>query len=289
MNPESKLVLGTVNFGMKYGYLGENIQLENSTTFDLIEFAIRENICFFDTAQDYGESEKVIGQFLRLRKSDSVKVITKFLATNEASNPVAESLSKLGLKSIYAVLFHSFDNYLRHPESIQKIQADQEAGRVEKIGFSLYLPSDLKLLLDSDISFEILQIPYSVFDRRFEPFFFQLREKGVEIHARSIFLNGLFFQNPTELGSHFDKVRSALAKIRRLSDTSHVSIATLCLNFVSQSEFIDKLVVGVRSIKELQENLEALRSGPALQNWRKSLSDLRCGDQDILHPHEWVL
>ena len=288
MNPESKLVLGTVNFGMKYGYLGDNTQLEKNSTFEILDYAIEENIYFFDTAQDYGESEKLLGEFIRTRSHSNINIVTKCRTANVISNPVADSLSRLRLQKLYAVLFHDFNGYFRKPELIRKLQAEKEVGRVGKIGFSLYLPRHLELLLRSDIDFEIVQVPFSIFDRRFEPYFPELKERGVEIHTRSVFLNGLFFQNPKTLGSHFDRVKPAITEIRRLSETLGVSTEALCLNFVNQDKFINKIVVGVRSIEDLRSNSEALSIHDKLSAAMPLLNGLRCDEQDILHPHEWL-
>jgi|APSaa5957512535_1039671.scaffolds.fasta_scaffold21482_3 uncharacterized protein len=287
MPRESRLVLGTVNFGMDYGYLGGASRLTKATAFRIMQHSVAENIHYFDTAQDYGESEEILGQYIGSNQAPQLNVITKFRADKCNGNPVPESLRKLNVRQIYAVLFHDFTDYLRHPKSFRKLQEYQSVGQVKKIGFSLYLPRDLEQLLNSKIPFEIVQVPYSIFDRRFDPYFSELKERDVEIHVRSIFLNGLFFHDPAMLSDHFNSVKGALKELKSLSRELQATRSSLCLNFVYQHELIDKLVVGVRTVDELITNVGAISPPLELPCFKEVLDGFACNDQSILHPHEW--
>ena len=287
MSGESKLVLGTVNFGMDYGYLGSMFRLEKANAFRIIEHSIVENIQYFDTAQDYGESEEILGEYVRSNQESQLNVITKFLAARCDGNPIPRSLNKLNLRRIYAALFHDFNDYLMYPNTLRKLQENQSRGEVKKIGFSLYTPRDLEQLLSSNIPFEIIQVPYSIFDQRFDPYFSELKARDVEIHVRSIFLNGLFFQEPKLLGDHFKSVKRALEKLRCISQELGVPTSWVCLHFAHQNEHIDRLVIGVRTVRELLMNVAAISLPPKVVAHNETLKGLACNDQAILHPHEW--
>jgi len=287
MRLDSKLVLGTVNFGMDYGYMRSNSQLDKASAFEIIERALAEDICYFDTAQEYGQSEEVLGSFIGSKKAAHLNVITKILAAKSDGDQVCESLKRLNIQQIYAVLFHDFKDYLKYPKTLRGLQESQRKGRLEKIGFSLYFPSDLEQLLSSNIPFEIIQIPYSIFDRRFAPYFSELKARNVEIHVRSIFLNGLFFQDPKKLSDHFNGVKGSLEELRSLSQELEIPISSVCLNFVHQHELVDRLVVGVRTIRELVMNVGALSLSSQLVSHKETLKGFACNDHTILHPHEW--
>lgn len=65
-------------------------------------------------------------------------------------------------------------------------------GKIDKIGFSLYNTDQLQYLLDNEVVFDVLQFPYNLFDRQFDTYLLYLKQCGVEIHTRSVFLQGLF-------------------------------------------------------------------------------------------------
>ena len=289
MTGNDRLVLGTVNFGMDYGYLGGKSRIKEENAFEIIEHSISGKIQFFDTAQDYGRSEEILGKYVLSNEQSQLNIITKFFAGRCTENPVNRSLRKLNLRRIYAILFHDFDDYLRHPKAFQQLQENQKKGEVEKIGFSLYSPWELEQLLSWGIPFQIVQVPYSIFDQRFDPYFAELKALNVEIHVRSIFLNGLFFQDPKVLGDHFNKVKGNLEELNNISQNLEVPISSVCLNFVRQHEYVDKLVIGVRTVPELLSNISAMSFSPKLSDYRKEFDAFACNDQTILYPHKWKI
>ena len=287
MTGNDRLVLGTVNFGMDYGYLGGKSRIKEENAFEIIDHSILEKIQFFDTAQDYGRSEEILGKYVLSNGQSQLNIITKFLAGRCTENPVNRSLRKLNLHRIYAILFHDFDDYLRHPKTFQQLQQNQKKGEVEKIGFSLYSPQHLEYLLSRNIPFQIVQVPYSIFDQRFDQYFSELKARNVEIHVRSIFLNGLFFQDPKALGDHFGDVKDNLEELTNISRKLEVPISSLCLNFVGQHQYVDKLVIGVRTVSELLKNIRGISSSPNLSSHKKAFDAFSCDDQSILYPHKW--
>jgi len=289
MTGPDKLVLGTVNFGMNYGYLGSTSQIREEDAFEIIDQSILKSIRFFDTAQDYGTSEEVLGRYIHLNKESHLNIITKFIARNSAEDPVNRSLTRLNLRRIYAILFHDFEDYQNHPKAFQQLQESQKKGEVEKIGFSLYSPQHLEQLLSSNTPFQMVQVPYSIFDQRFDEYFTDLKARDVEIHVRSIFLNGLYFQNPSTLSEHFNQVKNNLEELANISRELEVPISAVCLNFALQHKDVDKLVIGVKTASELLRNIDALSSSPKFPSRKEAFDAFACDDQSILYPHKWKI
>lgn len=74
----SKFSLGTVQLGMNYG-LGEfATKPSKSEAFRILNRAVELGVNTFDTANDYGDSEQLIGQWLQTKPSDErPMVVTK--------------------------------------------------------------------------------------------------------------------------------------------------------------------------------------------------------------------
>lgn len=289
MANENKLVLGTVQFGMDYGINNSRGQVSESEVFKILAYASDSGIQTLDTAHTYGNSEEIIGKFIK-RSGKSFKIISKVPKPEAGKNIVSypeESLKNLNSIKLYAYLFHNFDSYKENPQLLEQLQELKRLSKVEKIGFSLYYPKELDYLLENKIDFDIVQVPYSIFDQRFENSFEQLKNLGKEVHVRSVFLQGLVFKNPDMLENQFLDIKSELAKLIELSEQSQVSISGLCLNFVSLNKNIDKIVIGVDSLKNLQENILDLSQTDTVSKYYDELKMLRVDDEQIILPTNW--
>ena len=157
----------------------------------------------------------------------------------------------------------------------------KEKKLVRKIGFSLYTPEQLRKLLDKNFIPDIVQVPYNLFDRRFEGEFEMLKTLGVEIHTRSVFLQGLFFLEPNLLPAHFNRAKPLLEKLRKTFDDK--ALAGQLLNFCMRNPSIDKIVIGVNQASQLASNISHLNLSSTDLNW----SEFQLSDESILLPYNW--
>jgi len=286
----NKIVLGSANFGMDYGYLNAGKQLSSSTVRQLLDFAWLNGIDTIDTASVYGNSESVIGSYLFENTDKDFNIISKVnVASSDINKILLQSIQNLNKSKIYAMLVHNFAGFLDNKSIFNDLLAFKESGKCKKIGFSFYYPEELAYIFDNEIPIDIVQVPYSICDRRFESFFPLLHEKNIEIHIRSVFLQGLYFKNPNQLNSHFDSIKSKLQIIQDLSINSGISISSIALNFVNSNNYVDKIVLGVENLDNLQHNLTSLDQKEEFTPFLSSLSDLQINDIDILFPHHWKL
>jgi aryl-alcohol dehydrogenase-like predicted oxidoreductase len=129
----------------------------------------------------------------------------------------------------------------------------------------------------------VMQLPFSVLDQRLlkSGTLIRLKDCGVEIHARSVFLQGLLFLDVLP-----QKLRHAaleLAVARATIAASGVTPLAAALGFVVSRPEIDVALVGVTSVDELEEILAASeRPLPAL-DW----SALALNDEVVLTPSLW--
>ena len=283
-----KLSLGTVQFGMDYGINNPRGKIPKEEVFEILEEAEKNGIDTLDTAYAYGDSEKVIGEYLKNTKSH-LKVISK-LPPCEVEKTEAffhTSLQNLQTDSIYGYLLHDFGKY---PENVKKLEVlgNLKAGnKIQKIGFSLYYPKELEYLIENKISIDIIQIPHNLFDQRFSIYFPLLKEAGIEIHVRSVFLQGLFFKNPQELKGNLTRAREKLLSLRALSKETNIPVEALSLNFAVLNNFVDRVIIGIDTIANLRDNVKALQYQGKIEEIYDRLVQLKEDDENIIVPVNW--
>ena len=285
-----KLALGTAQFGMDYGINNKRGKIPKKEAFEILEEALSNGIRPIDTAFEYGDSERVIGSFVR-KKGKKLEAVSKLpkCSPKEAASFLEKSLERLNSKRLYGYLVHDFDSFANEPELWDEMKSFKEQGKARKIGFSLYYPGQAEMLLENGVDFGIVQLPYSVLDQRFSEVLPRLKEKGVEVHARSVFLQGLVFKRPEGLEGNFEGARESIAAIRRISAETGVPVSALCINFASLNNGISKVVVGVDSRQNLLENIAAFSYQNKVKKVLPELLGLGIGDEKVVVPSNWVV
>jgi len=279
-----KLCLGTAQFGLDYGISNLKGRIPEEEVFEILNYALDNEIGFIDTAYDYGESEKVIGKFIR-RNSDRIKIISKLPQTNKVYEAIDKTLDNLGIRKLYGYLIHNFNFFLKNPKVWEEVLRLKYDDRTEKVGFSLYYPEEYNII--KKLKFDILQIPYSIFDQRFGDLLEGFKEKGVEVYARSVFLQGLVFKRPEELNGKFSKLKERLVYLNALAKESNLSLSAIFLNFVVLNKNIDKVIIGIDSLENLKVDISSLGSYKNIKKNHQRLLELKETDEDIILPTRW--
>lgn len=283
-----RLILGTVQFGLDYGISNERGQIAQQEVNAILAEAKQAGIPALDTAAAYGESEASIGSFNR-ESDHSFQIISKY-PPNRPELPVAEafqeSLRKLGVDRLHAYLLHNFASYSSNPDIINELQELKRAGKVDNIGISLYHPEEASTLLEKQVQLDVVQFPYSVFDRRFEKVLPLLRQKGIETHVRSVYLQGLFFMDPDKLPASLQTVASKIAGLQQLSKDHQLPLSAVLLGFVLSNPDITNIVIGVESLETLQENISYCHTGIS-QQLLQELQPYQEDNEEIILPFKW--
>jgi aryl-alcohol dehydrogenase-like predicted oxidoreductase len=124
-----------------------------------------------------------------------VSKFTSSKSKREFNNQFIKSLNDLNQKKIYGYLAHKPLELLSNDWEWTSLKNLKSKSLVSKIGYSLNHPDELKKLLSSGLIPDIVQVPFNYFDKRFEIYFKELKQLNVEIHCRSIFLQGIFQRN----------------------------------------------------------------------------------------------
>jgi aryl-alcohol dehydrogenase-like predicted oxidoreductase len=284
---QSKVALGTVQFGLDYGINNTRGRVPESEVEDILRFAAANGIDTLDTARAYGSSEEVLGRVLE-ETGLEFKIVSKAPpGWNGRNDGPEESLSLLRKESLYAYLYHDYKTYRENPATFDAMTGLKNNGRTAKIGFSFYYPQDAETVLSAGLPVDLVQVPYNLFDRRFEKVMKMCGSRGIEVHVRSVFLQGLFHRDPNRLGGNLAKARTGLEKLRSIAADNSMSVSELCIGFVSANSFVDKIVIGVDSLEDLEENVSAeAKSGLAAETI-SGLEGLATSDEDIILPFKW--
>lgn len=276
----SKLAIGTAQFGLDYGINNTFGKVNHEEIGKILDLAYSKNIRTIDTARTYGDAEAVIGQY----DLSKWNIISKFNLINKTSSIEKEldiSLEKLKLKNIYAYIGHSAEFFIENPIYWKKLIELRELNKIERIGFSIYKTEQLDKLLDRGCIPDLVQFQYNIFDKRFESYFQYLKSINCEIHTRSSFLQGLFFK--TTLPDFFNPIKNEIKEIQQMFPLNSERAAYL-LSFCLDNPFIDKVIIGVQSANELQQNLEALNRFSISRKSTISIPDLH---MELLLPYNW--
>lgn len=285
----SKLILGTVQFGLDYGINNKKGKMSHEEVFKILSYASANGIDTLDTAYSYGDSEEKIGAFIKNNNID-FKIISKVPACQpeEVKRFLERELTRLNKDKIYGYLIHDFDNFRDNTGLWSELEKFKKDGRVEKLGFSLYSPQELDYLLSAKFKIDIVHVPYSIFDQRFHDYFSILKKNNIEIHVRSLFLQGLVFKPIEELHPRFQQLKDKLEILQNISRELKISISALCINFANLNYLIEKIIVGVDNLENLAENIKTLDYCKQVEKVYDTLRGLKEDSVDLVSTKSWA-
>lgn len=273
-----KLVLGTVQFGLQYGVNSAGRPGEEAVK-SILAAAANGGIDILDTSSAYGNSEEILGECTT--PEEGFKIVSKYpKGETPVEKMLSESLKRLKVDKLYGYLLHHFEVYKNNPKVWDEFVALKESGKVNKIGFSLYTPEELEFILDHKSSFDLIQVPFNIFDKKFLPLMKELHENGVEIHVRSTFLQGLFFKDRETLPERLKPMKKYLLQLDDFSKQSGLSISEIALNYNLQNPYIDGVLIGVDNESQLHTNLASVKNTPIdIQ--------IEVKEHELLNPVNW--
>lgn len=277
MNNASKLVLGTVQFGLQYGInsAGRPSIVQVS---DILSKAREGGIQILDTSSAYGNAEEVLGV---VKAADNFKIVSKYPNCDKSVDEIfTNTLQVLGIDKLYGYLLHHFEVYRENKNVWSDFIRLQKLGKVDRIGFSLYDPCELDIILNDGIPFSLIQVPYNIFDRQFEPYFMHLKKMGVEIHVRSTFLQGLFFKDRTTLPEKLQPLKKYLIQLDEYAIMKEISVGDLAMNYNLQNPYVDGVLIGVDNKEQLLQDFASVKDVDIDL-------DIKVEDTELLKPVNW--
>lgn len=287
----ARIGIGTVQFGMSYGLHNTGGRTPEEEARKILQYASSKGCLTIDTAAAYGDAEAVLGRVLPV--DASFRIVTKIpplqgrgidtAVLADIRKGLSASLQRLGQSSVYGVLVHHAPDLLAPGgELLFQILSDaRDAGTVERIGVSVYDQSQIEAVLER-YDVDLVQLPFSVLDQRLltSGTLHRLKAAGVEIHARSVFLQGLLLRS--DAPAYFDPIRPRLEAWHQRVRKSGLTPEVAALSFVLGIDSIDCAILGFDTV----EHLHAL-SGHAFGPLPFPTDDLACSDPSFVNPGNW--
>jgi aryl-alcohol dehydrogenase-like predicted oxidoreductase len=292
-----RLILGCGNFGgigSAPAFFEKGETLEQAL--ELMDAAWEAGLTWFDTADAYGggRSETYIGEWIRTRNPDGLRITTKTfnpmdegedygLAPDRVRRQIDTSLRRLGVERVDLYLSHAWDDEVPAAELAGVFEELVAAGKVGAYGVSNVDGARLSEALAAG-AFAAVQVSYSLLDREAEEEVLPLcAEHGLwfQVHSPLMggWLTGKYRRDaPAPEGSRMtlrsapyehlrtDAVFDALEALERRGDPAALAFAWLLAD-----ERVS-VVVGPRCAEHLQPALAAL-ANPLTQEERDALSD----------------
>lgn len=293
MNAVAKLGLGTVQWGMPYGVTNREGMTPPGEVAHILAAARAVGVRTLDTAALYAQAEVVLGQ----QDIAAFDVVTKTprFATGRISNDQADalvatfhqSLQRLRQERVHGLLLHHAADLVAPGGELllNAMRALKSAGLVSRIGVSVYDASQLEAVLDV-FRPDIVQLPLNVFDRRLvdDGSLARLGSLGVEVHARSAFLQGLLLMGTDELPAYFAPIRPLLVRWHAACSEQGMTPVQAALAFVRELPGVSVCLVGVQDRAQFEQCARDFNRG---ENF--DATGLACNDPAFVNPALWKL
>ena len=284
----SRLALGTVQFGLNYGVSNIAGKVKKSLVKEMLKLATDNKIDLIDTAIGYGDSEKILG----LNKIDNFNIISKIPPLNKSLdlhewslNQIQGSLLRLNKESLYGLLFHNPNDLLSSSGQrlYESIVRHKNNGLVQKIGISIYSPEQLEKIL-CNFDFDIVQSPLNIIDRRLADsgWLSKLNKLNIEVHIRSVFLQGLLLKERKLIPKKFKRWDSIWRNWEVYIKQNNINPIELCLSYPLKFSEVNKVIVGAQNLMQLNDIISAYSFAKF-----KDFPNIQSYDNDLINPSNW--
>jgi hypothetical protein len=158
------------------------------------------------------------------------------------------------------VLFHA-PKQGADPPIVAALLAARDGGLCQHVGTSIYFPAEFDALVPGLNS---VQLPYSVFDRRFaeQGVFQRAHDRGMTVYARAPFCQGLVVMEPERVPERLAHARPYVRTFQCICAEYGIGPAEAALRFALESP-ADYIVFGVDTMAQLEQDLAIATSEPS--------------------------
>jgi aryl-alcohol dehydrogenase-like predicted oxidoreductase len=298
----SAVAVGTVSLGVdrygievpgEFGWPGE----QNAV--NLIRQAVDQGINLFDTAPAYGESERLLGQALT---GSLAYVATKVAVPKDRDNhlltgtalpraimeSVDASLRNLGREALDIVQIHNATvEVIDQGEMALVLMEARDRGKIRALGASVYTEAEALAAIRAGC-FEVLQVPYNLLDQEMAGRVFPAAARqGVGLMVRSAFLKGVLSAKAQWLPPEMARLRQAAESLRDTLEVPWEALPETALRFCLSAPEVATVLVGLRTVEELDAALQAAARGPLPEALMTRTPGLALTDRHLVNPSYW--
>ena len=283
-----KIILGTVQMGIPYGINNSTGKITEEESHGLLDTAFKKGIRLLDTATAYGNAIDVIGNYHRA-SSNRFNICCKFQlagAEEKFETNFMNCLERLHIDSFFCYEYHRI-NDLAIKNVAEKLASFKKERLLTSIGVSVYTADEIRQAIETPL-IDIIQFPYNVLDNFTQKGLLlkAAHQKGKVLHARSVFLQGLFFK-PIELfPPGLEALKEPVRKLNTIAQKYDLPLNSLALLYVAQNPLINGVLIGVDSREQLLLNLELLRKRLAPEVLQE-IEAIAIAETSLLNPTLW--
>lgn len=291
--------LGTVQLGTSYGMVGKTEKPSEEYAYEILNAAMEHGVNMIDTANNYGDSERVIGSWLKTYGGQKPIVVTKIGPFDHSSEETLRAdirkqaekcLETLGLETVDIMMAHNYSDYEKSPEIVKEEFARiKEKGIARLTAISVY--SDNNYHDIARAGFDAVQIPLNIFDqsRIYDGSIKAMADAGMAIFTRSVFLQGLVFMDPEKLMPHMSFLKDTLVKFRTLAKELDMAPEVLAVSFVLSVEGVSSVVLGCQTPEQIKANADMVDKARMLTKEEMAkISDVfKDIDRKVIDPRFW--
>lgn len=285
-----RIALGTVQFGMKYGISNQEGQVSPAEIKSILNSALKLGVDTLDTAINYKDSEKYLG----MNDANIFKIVTKIPPIPNSIEDVRSwclnqfnsSLVKLNTDQIYGLLLHAPEDLLgNNGRAIYgALNFLKQTGKVKKIGISINTFKTIGEIIDT-YKLDLIQAPFNIIDRRLlnSGILKILKDKDIEIHTRSAFLQGLLLMSEIDRPPEFSKWNNIWNQLASWLSDNSITALDGAIQYALSCPEIDKVIIGVQSCKQLTEISKSI-----MKKNIYDFPDIQCDDENLINPSNWL-
>ena len=257
----NKIILGTAQFGMDYGINNKKGKINKEEVFKILNYSYNNGVRDIDTAEIYGDSINIIGEFHEKNPDKKFNIFSKVSSKIEDfdySKNILLNIHRLNISEFEGYMIHNYELFKKNKKIYTYILDAKQSGLIKKIGASLYTNDEIKEVAENKL-FDFIQIPFNLLDNsnKRESIIKYAKSYGLKIQVRSIFLQGLFFKPYPSIPKKLEPLKKYINELKKLSLKSGININNLALKYALEKTYIDKVIFGVDDYYQLKKNIFA--------------------------------
>jgi aryl-alcohol dehydrogenase-like predicted oxidoreductase len=281
---KKKLVIGSANFTQKYG--ADTIKINRNEIKKISYFALKNNINKIDTADSYLNNKNFL--FKKMDKkfniTTKIKPNNKWVSLNFCEKKIEEHFKKFNNNKIETLLFHDVDILFTRIgcKIFENLEILKKKKYFKNLGLSIYNTKCLDYII-SNFNIDVIQCPYNILDKRiiYSGWFSRLQKKGIEVHVRSIFLQGLLVNEVVYKKKYFNKWQKQFFEWFQDLKKKDISPIDYCLSDLLTYDF-DRIIIGINNC----DNLKHIINFKNIKN-RDKIFNLKINDLKLIDPRNW--
>lgn len=277
-----KIIIGTANFNQKYGILKN--RLNNQNINKVLNFSKKKKIKFIEFSKDYNSLKLKSKNFQKNFKSyKKIDLQDKYFSTGNTNDKILDYLfENKKYNSCYGVT-------IRKPNLLLKTKGKKifhllnylkKNKKISKIGITIYDTKNLNNIIKK-FNIDFIQLPYNFLNYEvFNKTKKLIQRKKIEIHLRSIFLQGLLLKKNYELPIELKKLSKYWLYIDNYLESIGTNRYAACLNFAINSG-ADKLIIGIDNVDQLKQIFK-------VKILKKKIKKFKIKEKKLIDPIYWL-